>query len=306
MSTKTETKVKPFEAKYVKITDPELIAKYDKMDLYIPPHETPKTMDQAMLEKNRLGKSVSRVGQIRPIEVTVWEKDPEKDSTVSHNRVHLRVMNGRHRYVGDKAWSREYYDLQPIADSGYSPSLAYYQIRQHHDLQKTQTPDEQVMLLEEMGEVIIKTIPIPNDEVCNELVKLLVPQGLMSESSILRHCPQKFKNKKQADSRKGKTFEATGKDTKQKIEVKKEASKMAKDKVTELVAEKNTLLTNLTKMESEKIGVQRELTKQLKVTDEIEAKLRVLSIVEDVIECKCGNKIPVKVDGTSNKILVKA
>lgn len=302
MSSSEQSNVlKPLEAKYVKVTDPKKIEEYNKLDLYIPPHETTATFDTKLLKDDVYNKSKDRVGQLRPIEISVWEDDPNKASKNSHFRIHLRIMNGRHRYRQDKSWDRVYYDFKPIADSGANATLAYLQARQHFDLQKAQSPEEKVMLLEETAEIILKTTAIPMDKVCNEMVKLFVPQGLMSEVTIRNLCPVRYKDKEMSDRKKGHTFEEKGKDTKKKLE----AKQIAKDQITKLEADKNKLTTNLTKMESDKIGVQKELNKQLKVVDEVQAKLRIVGTIENEIECKCGNKIPVKVDTTSNKVLVK-
>ncbi len=302
MTTEQSNVLKPLEAKYVKVTDPKKIEEYNKLDLYIPPHETTATFDTKLLKDDVYNKSKDRVGQLRPIEIAVWEDDPNKASKNSHFRIHLRIMNGRHRYRQDKSWDRVYYDFKPIADSGANATLAYLQARQHFDLQKAQSPEEKVMLLEETAEIILKTTAIPMDKVCNEMVKLFVPQGLMSEVTIRNLCPVRYKDKEMSDRKKGHTFEEKGKDTKKKLE----AKQIAKDQITKLEADKNKLTTNLTKMESDKIGVEKELKKQLKVVDEVQAKLRIVATIENEIECKCGNKIPVKVDTTSNKVLVKA
>ena len=301
MSTETSNVIKPLEAKYVKVTDPKKIEEYNKQELYVPPHETKATYDSKLLNENIYNKSKDRVGQLRPIEIAVWEDDPNKESKNSHFRIHLRIMNGRHRYQQDKKWERVYYDFKPIADSGSNATLSYLQARQHFDLQKSQSPEEKIMLLEETAEIILKTTAIAMDKVCNEMVKLFVPQGLMSEVTIRNLCPVRYKDKEMADRKKGHTFEEKGKDTKKKLE----AKKIAKDHITKLEADNNKLTTNLTKMESDKIGVQSELTKQMKVVDEVQAKFRIVSTIEDEVECKCGNKIPVKVDVTSNKILAK-
>jgi len=301
MTTEQSNVLKPLEAKYVKVTDPKKIEEYNKLDLYIPPHETTATFDTKLLKDDVYNKSKERVGQLRPIEIAVWEDDPNRESKNSHFRIHLRIMNGRHRYRQDKSWDRVYYDFKPIADSGANATLAYLQARQHFDLQKAQSPEEKVMLLEETAEIILKTTAIPMDKVCNEMVKLFVPQGLMSEVTIRNLCPVRYKDKEMADRKKGHTFDEKGKDTKKKLE----AKKIAKEEIIKLEADKNKLTTNLTKMESDKIGVEKELKKQLKVVDEVQAKLRIVSTIENEIECKCGNKIPVKVDTTSNKVLVK-
>src|SRR3989304_59734 len=294
--------LKPFEAKYVKITDQKRIEEHNKLELYIPPHETLATYDSKLLKDDSYKKSKSQVGELRAIEVAVWENDPDKNSDVSHERIHLRIINGRHRYTQDPKWERVYYDFAPIEQTGTHPTLAYLQARQHFDLQKEQTPDEKRMLIEETGEAILKTTTIPMSQICNELVKLFVPQGLMGESTIIHLCPSKYKDTLQGKKKKGHTFEESNRDKKPKLE----AKKIANDVTTNLEAEKNTLTTDLTKMESEKIGVEKELKKQLEVVDELQSKLRIITNTDHEIDCnKCGNKIPVTIDVTGNKVLVK-
>ena len=294
--------LKPFEAKYVKITDQKRIEEYNKLELYIPPHETLATYDSKLLKDDSYKKSKSQVGELRAIEVAVWENDPDKNSDVSHARIHLRIINGRHRYTQDPKWERVYYDFAPIEQTATHPTLAYLQARQHFDLQKEQTQDEKRMLLEETGEAILHTTTIPMKKICAKLVELFVPQGLMGESTIIHLCPSKYKDELRAQSKKGHTFEEANRDTKKKLEVKN----LAKDITTKLEAEKNRLITDLTKMESEKIGVEKELKKQLEVTDELQSKLRIITNTDHEVDCnKCGNKIPVTIDVTGNKVLVK-
>ncbi len=297
----TETIVQPLKTKAVEITDPKRIAEYDKLDLYIPPHETMKTYDQSALSNDQYKKSAKQMGELRPIEIAILDKDENKNSSNSHFRIHLRVMNGRHRVVQNKKWHRKYYDFKPVEDSGEDVFLAYLQMRQHYDLQKKQAPEEKIVLIEETAERIMKTKKIKIGEVCNEIVKLYVPQGLMSDVTIRNLCPPQYKDKKMGDRKRGETFEKHGKDT-EKV---KEAKKIVGDKLTKMEAEKNKLQTQLTTIESNNIGLHKQIEGHNKVVDELESKIRIIHEIDSTIECKCGNKIPVKVDVTSNKIVTK-
>ena len=79
MSTEQTNVLKPVEAKYVKITDEKIIAELNKLDLYVPPHETTATYDTKQLKEDRYKKSAGQVVQLRPIEDAVWFDDPQKD-----------------------------------------------------------------------------------------------------------------------------------------------------------------------------------------------------------------------------------
>jgi len=90
------------------ITDPKLIKELDKEPLYICPSETKETFDDDLLKNNRLKKSSEKVGYGDPIHVAVCPDDPNKDSETSEERVHMRIIEGRHRYLQDKNWPRKY------------------------------------------------------------------------------------------------------------------------------------------------------------------------------------------------------
>jgi hypothetical protein len=298
---KQEQIVMPLKTKAIEITDPDLIAKYDKLDLFVPPHETPKTYDQNALKNDQYNKSAKQVSELRPIEIAVDESDENKDSKNSHFRIHLRILNGRHRYMQNKNWHRKYIDFAPIAKAGEDPFLGYLQMRQHYDLQKKQAPDEKVVLIEETAERILKTKTIDMKQVCNEIVKLYVPQGLMSDVTIRNLCPPQYKDKAMGDRKKGETFEKHGRDT-QKV---KEAKKLVGDKLTKSEAEKNRLQTQLTTAESSNIGLKKALHERDIVVEELESKIRIIRETDSEISCKCGNKIPVRVDVTTSKIVTK-
>lgn len=299
---KQEQIVQPLKTKAVEITDPKRIAEYDKLDLYIPPHETSKTFDQNSMHNEQYVKSEKQMGELRPVEIAIFDKDENKDSMTSHFRIHLRVMNGRHRVRQKKNWHRKYYDFKPVDDLGEDVFLAYLQMRQHYDLQKKQAPEEKIVLIEETAERIMKTKKIKIGQVCNEIVKLYVPQGLMSDVTIRNLCPTQYKDKGMGDRKKGETFEKHGKDT---VKV-KEARKLVGDKLTIVEAEKNKLQTQLTTIESNNIGLHKQIEEHNKVVEELESKIRVIKETPSEIICnKCGTKIPVKVDMTSNKIITK-
>ncbi len=100
----------PLEGKYERITDPKEIEELDKLDVWIAPNETNETFDQKIIagQSHDYIKSSKSVGQLRPIEIAVWKKDPNAKSDNSPERIHMRIINGRHRYKQDSKWRREY------------------------------------------------------------------------------------------------------------------------------------------------------------------------------------------------------
>ena len=278
------------------ITDPKIIAELDQQTPYVSLMESLNTYDQESLNHQVYAKSAETVGEHRPVEIAVWFDDPNKDSIDNPFRVHMRVINGRHRLLQNPNWHRKYYDLG-IADDKV---LAYYQLRQHFDLQKKSSPEERVVLIEQMCMYLNKEQGLPPQECCAAVVKLLVPQGVASEGRITTACPQKYKQVAFVERKKGKTFEKAGRDT---SDVKKVKDKIGA-KTIKLEAEVQRLNTELADSLGQSAATQKELTKTLEEFDEIQSKLRIISQLEETVEID-NMKIHVKVDATNNKLIVE-
>jgi len=299
---KQEEEQSPLEGKYVRITDPELIEKLDKEEIWIAPNETDETFDSKILagQSHDYLKSSQSVGQLRPLEVAVYFADPNAKSDNSPERIHMRIINGRHRYRQDPKWRREYYDFGIYEKKGVDPVMEYYIARGHFDMQKKASRDERRVLVLDMATRLMKK-GTPAPQCCNEIIKICDNQGISNENSIRDVCPKDFKDKEHADRKAGKTFEKAGRDTKEVVKLKKVAGEKYKD-----IEDKKILLeTENTKLQKENIGLQHDLTKQHNTIEEVQSKVRVLTNIEGSVKCKCGIEIPVKVDGTSNKIIVK-
>lgn len=282
--------------KYKKIEDLELIKKYDSMDLYIPPHEIYTTFDSEMLNRHAFADSKKVVGEHRPIEVAIWEEDPEKNSPNAWHRIHLRIINGRHRYSDNPKWKREYYDLSEADD----PVLIYYDLRLHFDMQKKSKPEERTALIEQLGEYLMKEKVVPMNQVCQTIVEMWVPQGIASDVTIRNSCPEKFKDLKHVFSRKGKTFEETGQQSKSKKTIREmgeEKLKIAEEKMLQERKQKEDIERNnvfLRQSVSEKKSLLGKLQKQLK-------KIKSLETTVDIE----GIRIHVRVDSVFEKLIVE-
>ena len=284
------------KVKFAVITDAALIEEFNKQELYIPPNETPATYDNEMMGRKAYSVSADEVGQLRPIEVAIWKDDPNKNSPTSMERIHMRIINGRHRYFDDPNWRREYYDLSGKQD----PIWAYFEARQHFDLQKKSQPAERAILIEQMAEHLIKHEGLAPDQCCNEIVKRLVPQGVASEVTIRNHCDKKYKNKDMSAKKEGKTFELAGKET----QVVKQAKKIVGKKVIELEGRVNTLVIENTELQKKNSTLEENIRSNMNVIQDLESKLRIVSALDKTTEID-GIKIRARVDATSNKIIVE-
>ena len=278
------------------ITDQKIIAKLDIETPYVSLMESIETYDNNTMNDQAYLKSSEVVGEHRPIEIAVWFDDPNKNSIDNPFRIHMRVINGRHRLLQNPNWHRKYYDLSIANDK----VLAYFQLRQHFDLQKKSSPKEREVLIEQMAMYMNKEQGLPPHECCSEIVKLLVPQGIASESTITTACPQKYKNAEKSLAKKGKTFEKAGKDT---ADVKRVKDKISA-KNTKLEAEVHRLNTELDASMKESAGIHSELTKIQSEFDEVQSKLRIISQLEETVEID-NVKIHIKVDATNNKLIVE-
>jgi len=302
MSAEQQSVENPLEGKYVRITDPKLIEELNKTELWIAPNETDETYDSKILggQSHDYNKSAKSVGQLRPIEVAVWKEDPNGKSDNSPERIHMRIINGRHRYRQNTDWRREYYDFGVYEKQKIDPVMEYYLARGHFDMQKKASREERRVLVIDMATRLMKKGK-PAPECCSEIIKIMEKQGISNENSIREVCPRDFKDQERAERKEGKTFEKAGRDTKEVVKLKKVAGEKYKD-----MEDKKILLeTENTKMQRENIDILSDLKKQHDVMDEMQSKLRVLGEMGQKIKCKCGNEIQVKVDVTSSKIIAE-
>jgi hypothetical protein len=302
MSAEQQSEENPLEGKYVRITDPKLIEELNKTELWVAPNETDDTYDLKIVggQSHDYNKSADSVGQLRPIEVAVWKEDPNGKSDNSPERIHMRIINGRHRYRQNPEWRREYYDFGVYEKQNVDPVMEYYLARGHFDMQKKASREERRVLVIDMATRLMKKGK-PAPECCSEIIKIMEKQGISNENSIREVCPRDFKDQERAERKEGKTFEKAGRDTKELVKLKKVAGEKYKD-----MEDKKILLeTENTKMQRENIDILADLRKQHDVMDEMQSKLRVLGEMGQKIKCKCGNEIPVKVDVTASKIIAE-
>ncbi len=192
MDKENENSIPPLTGKVEIITNQKLILELDKQDLYIPPGETWETFDQEMLRQDVLKKSANAIGQHSPISVAVWVDDPNKESDISHERVHLRIIDGRHRYKQNPKWKRQYISVNSFEQ--------YCKYRLNIDLKKNHNPKEKEMLFGMMGRYLLKQ-GCQYEKIGSTLCKMY-PE--MHSSQILRYLPSKWKDPTKAHNRLGK------------------------------------------------------------------------------------------------------
>ena len=197
-----------------KIEDKTTIEGLDKEALYIPPSEKSETMDNKLLEKNYLKNSKDEVGYQYPIKVAVWFEDPYKDSQTSEKRVHMRPLDGRHRYLQDPNWPREYYECESLDE--------FYQRRFNLDIKKKSNPNEWKKALKDYGNHLHDVEKVPLEKLGSTLCKKL--RGV-HKMKILRYLPHEWKDSTKANNRLGKTKDKAKKNIHEKCQQEKESLK---------------------------------------------------------------------------------
>lgn len=291
----TEPEIIITKEDYEEITDPKEIEKLNKINPYISKMEGTDTLDQDAMNHMLHATSAGVIGQHRDIEIAVWHDDPHKDSPDHPYRIHMRVMNGRHRLLQDPSWKRKYYNVGKAKD----PVMAYFQLRQHFDLQKKSNPKEKEILIRQLGMYLIKEKGIPPYKCCDRICDILVPLGVASANTIISHCPDEYKEKSRQTT-KDLTYEKRGMETK---EAKKIRAKVSQ-KTEKYEAENLRLQKELDNSIKEGKTIQDQLNKLEKEFDEVQSKLRIVSQLEETVEID-SIKIKVSIDATNNKLIIK-
>lgn len=272
----TQEMEKQFKTTFEPITDPKRIAELDKMDLYIAPNETDVTFDQEHIQNDfqNLKDSEKTVGQLKPIEVCVWPDDPEKGIENSHERIDMRIINGRHRYRANKGWRREYYDFTQYAKVGGDAVAQYWFARGHFDLQKKQPKEERAVFINDLAEHYMK-LGTPANQCCTMIVNLLEKQGISSSVRIREVCDSKFKDKEMANRKLEKTFKATGRETKEE----KKLKKVAGQKFADMEGKALKFESENTNLMKEQDGLRKTISEQDKAMVEMQSDLRIYSVL---------------------------
>ena len=176
------------------ITDPKLIRELDKQPLYISPSETEKTFDKDLLKNNRLKKSCEKVGHGDPILVAAWFDDPNRDSETSEERVHLRIIEGRHRYLQDKNWPRKYIYV--------GSTWLFLSYQDYFGIRKKDNPEERKARIIARGNFLLNH-GTSLQKIAAELCRWLEDTHWPKE--ILDCVPQEWKDPTKATNRLGKT-----------------------------------------------------------------------------------------------------
>ncbi|MBI3842359.1 MAG: hypothetical protein HY295_04345 [Thaumarchaeota archaeon] len=285
------------KSQFKKITDPELIAKYDKMQLYVQPDEGPKTYDADIMERKAFAKSAETSGQHRAIEVAINEDDPDKDSTSSNARIHLRIINGRHRYLQDPTWKREYYYIKDIFE--------YFDSRMTFDYQKVTTTKEKRVIIKQIAEALMTTEGIKSHECCDIIIKRHLTRW--SDTTVRKYCPARFKMLNMAVR---KSDEELGKKTKLDRAEKENFEKIIseKDRENERLREENKRLQEQLKDKTREYVVIYDAKKY---ADEVLARSRdalrpfTQGPMEAVVNGTNGFKVKILMDQFNKRYIVE-
>lgn len=179
-----------FDAESLVIRDPELIAKYlqSYSKFYIPPNEE-DTFDPINMVNETYVKSRQAIGTHHPIDVAICESDPHKYDFKSEFKIHLRIMDGRHRWkqsikVGQE-WVVKFYVV-----SDYNQFML---LRGHFDSKKDTNPMERIKFFGDLCKYYEEVLKFPKPRVCAEICKDYSPAPF-HEATIRRYIPIEYKD----------------------------------------------------------------------------------------------------------------
>ena len=264
------------------ITVPKIIEELNKQPLYIPPSEDWETYDSEAERDEIFLKSEKVIGQYEPITVAVWFDDPNKDSTNSQERVHLRVVNGRHRYLQVPNWKRRYIKVNSVKQ--------YWTYRLHIDTRKRDNPEEQKKIFRWIGEQLMKQ-GCPKKDIAKTICKEF-PQ--IPAQRILRYVPLEFKDLTKVLARLGKINQRKEKTL---------AEKLQQDLANPKEQENKRLHDELTGISKENLELKEHIATKEIQNREDSSRLRILEQLEQIFEID-GIKIKIKLEKGGTKYIV--
>lgn len=245
------------------ITDLKLIREPDKQPLYICPSETEETFDDDLLKNNRLKKSSEKVGYGDPILVAVWLDDPNRESKTSEERVHMRIIEGRHRYLQDKNWPRKYVFVGSIKQ--------FFDYQDFFGIRKKDNREERKAKIIMSGN-FLRNQGTPLEEIAAELCRW--KKGVYTPQEILDYVPQEWKNKARSANRKNKIIQKKDNDIVQK----------STQELENLETENQRLKRELENEKAENQRLKRELENKETIIQnlgkEIEARMKKIMELE--------------------------
>ena len=176
------------------ITSKSRIKSYEKefnYNYYIPPKEL-QSVEHTLNKSLAYTKSAEKIGkQLEEIFIAVYDNDPHKNSKSSIERVHGRIISGRHRYKQSKLsgirWRVAYLEINSFEEFIYSWL--------HFGSKKTNAESDLKSKVEQLCDSMFASGNYPDiRKVGASAVKLLSADGLYSRSVLYRYVPRNYIN----------------------------------------------------------------------------------------------------------------
>lgn len=179
-----------FDSDKLVIRNDSLVTKYESFyeEFYIPPQED-DTFDPESMVLDSYIKSREQIGYHHPIEVAIWEDDPNKNKKDSEFRVHLRIIDGRHRW----RQSIKHGIRWPVKFYSVSDYNQYMILRSHFDLKKDTNPNERIKFFEHLCKYYENVLKIPKPRVCSAICNDYSPSPF-HEATIRRYVSTEYKD----------------------------------------------------------------------------------------------------------------
>lgn len=178
-----------FDAETLLIKDSNRIENYKSQfkNFFIPKSED-YTFDQENLDNKLYIKSAEKIGYHLPIEVAICEEDPQKNDE-SDFRVHLRIIDGRHRWKQaldqQIEWPVKFYEIKDYNQ--------FMTLRGHFDSKKQTNVNEKITYFRHLAQYYNETLGIPKPQVCAHIVKDYSPSPF-PDWTVRRYLDNEYKD----------------------------------------------------------------------------------------------------------------
>lgn len=187
------TKTKLTNIDKLEVIDEAEIARYDKESkgkFYIPPFELEEGIDKELVDEGTYVLSAESIGKhLTPIYVAVSDDDPEKDSEASYTRIHLRIIDGRTRYLQSlnkkMSWPVKYIHVKDFEQ--------FFLLWTHFNSKKENNKKDEKNKIIQYCKSLEKQ-GFEKAKIGSTVVKNLSEQGQFSKIKLYRLIPDEYKS----------------------------------------------------------------------------------------------------------------
>lgn len=282
-----------FDFKSRIITDPKLIVKYDKesdYQYYIPLAEK-ASLDQNAINSHAFTNASKELGiEYQPLLIAVNEDDEFKDTKDSPFRIHLRVWQGKHRYLDSislkQRWHVKYVKFDSFEE--FIKTRPLLEERKDTDILGNNVRSRQIQddVISTANKLWVVDGITPKSTICMKLIEILGHGKPYSESTIRRYCPQEFKDERRSKNR--------------SMSVNKTSKKSKKDIIIEQKEKENTFLIEQISIYKgrEKPESEKDRDIMFLLSDKKKLQLDKTRLIEEISKMICSKcRRPVKKHG---------